>query len=262
MAATATETISRNAGSMVEIAGNLVPSKFVFTTYHTKALSTAAILGEFEALSITDIVDTATTMYYASTDNTNDKAGGTGAFTMKTHGFGDDDAGVPVYKNETITLTGTTKITGSQTFDFIPFYHEVLTAGTGKNPAGDLKIGSSDHTAVYGVIKDGLNQSSILLIDLPSNVMGFYEMTFTFQNATTAYDGLYVTHFMDTHAAYEVAREVKKVHMRGIANLDKQNLTFSGVMKPGLRHRFYGEDIGTTAQTLDWSITWGFKFID
>lgn len=256
--ATTTYLDKSNGGPAVEVAGTLFPEKFVFTTYHSKAMSTAAILGEFDGQTITDLTgDTDTTFYYASTDNTNDKSGGTGALTAKVGGF--TTAGL--FRWDTWTCTGTTKVTSSGTdWGYIPCYQEVLTAGSGKNPAGDLLVGNSDHSAIYGVIKDGLNQSSILLLDLPDNVVGAYEMTLTFQNATTAYDGVYVTHYKDTHATNEVSNEVQKVRMRGIANLDKQNVTFSGILKGGYRHRFYGEDIGTTAQTLDWSIKWGFKY--
>lgn len=258
MAATATKQITFNTGDMVCIADNLVPQPFVFSTYDSKALSTAAILGNFASQTIVNLKGgTATTFYYASSDNAQDKAGGTGALTMRCHGF--TTAGI--YQYEDITLTGTTKVTGSLSFGYNPIYLEVLTTGTGLNPEGNLLVGNSGHTEIYGVIPAGVNQSSILHLDIPPNVIGFYDMTLTATIATTAGDGLYVMHYKDTHGTNVVPFEVQRATITAAVATMSPMEKMRGIMAPGYSHRWYGEDIGTTAQTLAWTMTWGFRYI-
>ena len=76
-----------------------------------------------------------------SSDNTNDKVGGTGAITVAIFGISGTSATATDFKlqEEVVTLTGTTAVTTTK------FYKRIIgtrtvTAGSGKDPAGNLTV--------------------------------------------------------------------------------------------------------------------------
>lgn len=78
----------------------------------------------------------------ASTDNTNDKAAGTGALTVRI--FGLDSSGNA--QTEDVTMNGTTEATTSNTFSAVHRL-EVLTTGSNNANTGTIHCGTGTFTA-------------------------------------------------------------------------------------------------------------------
>ena len=78
----------------------------------------------------------------ASTDNTNDNAGGTGALTVQVSGL--DSSGNA--QSETVTMTGQTAVNTVATFSAV-FLLRVLTTGTANANTGTIYCGTGTFTA-------------------------------------------------------------------------------------------------------------------
>jgi hypothetical protein len=104
-------------------------------------------------------------MEVVSTDNTNDKAGGTGALTVKvwylTNTF--------VEKSEVITMTGTTLVETAATDIYRVNAFRVMTAGTSGSAAGTISIrNKTDHTTVYSQIAAGQTRARNSIYTVPA----------------------------------------------------------------------------------------------
>lgn len=104
----------------------------------------------------------------SSTDDTNDKAGGTGALTVKVYGLDESLAEV----SETVTLTGQTAVTTTQAF-YRVFRAKVLTAGSGGANAGTIWIGTGTVTGgvpatKYAAISPTRNQTLMSMYTVPA----------------------------------------------------------------------------------------------
>ena len=86
----------------------------------------------------------------ASTDNTNDNSGGTGALTVRITGL---DANGDI-QNVDETLTGTTKVTTSETWSAY-HKHRVLTTGTNNSNTGTIWVGTGTFTAGVPAVRMG-----------------------------------------------------------------------------------------------------------
>lgn len=101
-------------------------------------------------------------MEVVSTDNTNDKAAGTGCLTV---GISYLD-GNYVEKTTTVTLNGTTAVATSVSDILRINYFYGLTFGSTGKAAGTISIRNLDHTTVYGQISAGytLCRSSVYTV--------------------------------------------------------------------------------------------------
>ena len=162
---------------------------------------------------------------------------------------------------EDITCNGQDAVTTSNSDWKTVFYLEPLTYGSGKAVAGNCIITNIAVSATYLGISAAGFQSSICNFYIPKNSIGFFEMDVWFTNDTTAYDAVTVNQYLGDGATQEVLQPVKTIALTsGIADLDTKGGKLSGIMKPG-HNIFKGLDIGTTAQTLNFSITWGFRYV-
>jgi hypothetical protein len=99
-----------------------------------------------------------------STDNTNDKAGGTGALTVKiwylTSTF--------VEKSETVTMTGTTNAETAATDIYRVNAFRVMTAGATGAATGTISLrNKTDHTTVYSQIAIGQTRARNSIYTVP-----------------------------------------------------------------------------------------------
>lgn len=104
----------------------------------------------------------------SSTDDTNDKAGGTGALTVKVYGLDESLAEV----SETVTLTGQTAAVTTQAF-YRVFRARVLTAGSGGANVGTIWIGTGTVTGgvpatKYAAISPTRNQTLMAMYTVPA----------------------------------------------------------------------------------------------
>jgi len=98
-----------------------------------------------------------------SSDNTNDKAAGTGALTILVKGV--TIAGV--YQEETITLNGTSAVAGLKTWGFINSA-EVATAGSSGTNAGTITVRVASAGATKAVIDVGRSVSDGAFFYVPA----------------------------------------------------------------------------------------------
>jgi hypothetical protein len=106
------------------------------------------------------------TMEVVSTDNTNDKAAGTGVLTVGIYYL--DDAFAE--KSAFVTLDGTTPVVtvASDIYRVIEFV--ATTTGTSKVAAGTISLrNSTDHTTIYAQIAAGYTMDRSLVYTVPAN---------------------------------------------------------------------------------------------
>lgn len=121
---------------------------------------------------VISFIAAAGTMNVSST-STDDAAAGTGAQTIVIQGL---DSGHNEI-SETVTLNGQTTVTTTKEFLHVNYMY-VATAGTGKQNAGTIYIGSGVNTAgvpavVYNAIYTGLNASTTACYTIPAGYTAY-----------------------------------------------------------------------------------------
>jgi hypothetical protein len=120
-----------------------------------------------------------------SSSSANDAAAGTGARTVLVTGLDANYAEV----SETITLTGTTAVTTTNSYLRINEF-TVLTAGSGATAAGTLYVGAGTVTSgvpatIYSLISLGYNTSAQAVWTVPAGYTGYLtSCTWTAGNTT------------------------------------------------------------------------------
>ena len=103
-------------------------------------------------------------MEVVSSDNTQDKAGGTGALTVKIYYL----TAAGVAKTETVTLNGTTVVPTAATDIFRVNAFTVASTGTGGKPVGNISLRHLSDTPVYSQITAGYTKDRNLIYTVPA----------------------------------------------------------------------------------------------
>ena len=103
-------------------------------------------------------------MAVASSDNTNDKAGGTGALTV-TIGYLDANY---AEQTTTVTLNGTTRVNTTPTNIRRINSFRVATTGTAGKPAGNLSLTNTGGTVTYSYIAAGYTRARNSIYTVPA----------------------------------------------------------------------------------------------
>lgn len=104
-------------------------------------------------------------MTLESSDNTQDKAGGTGALTVTIYYLDSNYA----EKSETVTLNGTTKADTAGTDIFRVNNMRVATTGTNYKPVGNLSLKGKVDTLTYGYIRAGYTRQRQMVYTVPAS---------------------------------------------------------------------------------------------
>lgn len=112
---------------------------------------------------------TAVSLEVASSDDTNDKAGGTGALTIRVYGL---DANYK-WQTEDFTMNGNTAVAGTKTWIFV-YGAEVLTAGSTGSNTGTIMVADAAVTWSGGAASDLTKVFAQITIAHGNSHNGFY----------------------------------------------------------------------------------------
>lgn len=112
--------------------------------------------------------------------STADAAAGTGARTVQIEVLNASYVASTI----TVTLNGTTAVAITGPFLRVNSM-TVVTAGSGGKPAGDIKLGNTGSTVLYGIIKAGYNSSRHGFYTVPAGCSAFISKWKGFSGATT-----------------------------------------------------------------------------
>lgn len=246
-----------NPQALIPLGGGIINEMLLWQTKGATAIGSEVVLGDQGGQTLTQLHNTtgATLKFISSSDN--DKTGSTGLLTARLWGV--DIADLIMY--EDITCNGTTAVTLTNTDWKSVFFIEPLTYGSGKKAIGNCHITNSAGDAWYLAIAANGFQSNYLNLYIPKNAVGYFELHAWYTTATTAYDAVTVNQYIANGATNEVTQPVKTFAIGGVAALDSKNLTFAGLLRQAQHNIFKGVDIGTTAQTLNYSLTWGIRYL-
>jgi len=252
--------IGRDASqSLINLAGNAINKAFMWQTKFAQSIGTAVVLGDVAGGTIAQFHSATGVGLQFDSSSAADKTGSTGMLTCRL--WGCDIYDIIMY--EDITCNGTDAVLTTNTDWKAVWYLEPLTYGSGKAAAGNCFIQAIGGAANYlGIVATGF-QSSILNLYVPTKMVGFYVFDGWFTKVTTATDGANIYINTANGATQEVVKTVRTVAIggEGAAALSTVGVHLEGILQSGLHNIFYGVDIGTTAQTLNWSITWGMRYV-
>lgn len=153
-----------NQEYMQGIAEGDIPGHVLWTKYgYASAITAEATIWPLNSSYVFPSANTA--MSIASSDNTQDKAGGTGALTVTVYYLNDSY----VEHTTTVTLNGTTWVDLTPTDTFRINYMVVASVGTGGKPVGNITLADkATHTVNYGYISAGRNHSRMAYYTVPA----------------------------------------------------------------------------------------------
>ena len=108
-------------------------------------------------------------MQVVSTDNVNDKAGGTGALTVYIH-YLDTNWNVA---STSVTMNGTTAVLTTPINILRVNGFHVTTAGSGGAAAGTISLQAVGGAVTYGVISAGHNRARMPMFTIPAGKVGY-----------------------------------------------------------------------------------------
>ncbi|MDD4689070.1 MAG: hypothetical protein PHE51_04910 [Eubacteriales bacterium] len=135
-------------------------------------------------------------MEVVSSDNTQDKAGGTGALSVIIYYL---DSNFDEYK-EVVDLNGTTPVLTKATNIYRVNYFRVVKTGTGAKPVGNISLKAVAPTAtIYGYILAGYNRARAMIYTVPRGKRLYVSSVSFSAAATVANKNVRMT----THANYD-----------------------------------------------------------
>ncbi len=142
-------------------------------------------------------------MEVVSTDNTNDKAGGTGALTVHVDYLSLDGT----EKEDTITLNGTTIVNTNATDIYRVNAFRVYSTGSTGVAAGTISLRNLNHTTIYSQIAAGYHRARNSVYTVPK-AKTLFITAFSFSAGANA-SGKRVR--MTLHASYDHLHDVNLV---------------------------------------------------
>lgn len=250
-------TISRaGAPHLVRLGNYLVDNKLLFHMFDTLTVSdTETVL--YSAAVTQFLSSTGVQLEIISTDNTNDKAGGTGLLTAKVWYINTDNE----FCYEIMTLTGTTG-SGTTATDIkavLPFYMQ--TVGSGKDPAGAITIENTANDTDYVAMAAG--DESLFLGNLycPKGYIGYYQLHISYETATAATEAIQVKQYISDGATNEVLQTVKCVVLDPAIDeaAHGAHLLMEGILYEDKINIFKSLRLGGNNQTVNFSMEFGFR---
>jgi hypothetical protein len=245
-----------NQQNLIEVGGGLVNSAFLFQTEGATAIGSEVVLGDQGGQTLEQLHDTTGATLKFISSSANDKTGSTGLLTTRLWGVDTDD----VIMYEDITCNGDTAVTLDNTDWKTIFFLEPLTYGSAKKAVGNCHITNSAGDAYYLAIAANGFQSNYLNLYVPANAIAYFEFKLWFTKATTDTDGVVINQYQADGATNEVTQQVMTFGFGTAKALTTFGKILPGLMKGGYHHLFKGVDVGTTAQTLNYSLTWGIRY--
>jgi len=245
-----------NQQTLIPLGSGIVDEKKLWQTKGATAIGSEVVLGDQGGETLEQLHDTSGATLKFISSSANDKTGSTGLLTARLWGVDTDD----VIQYEDITCNGDTAVTLTNTDWKGVFFLEPLTYGSAKKAVGNCHITNSAGDAYYlAIAADGF-QSNYLNLYIPKNAIGYFEMHVWFTVDTTAYDAVTVNQYIANGATNEVTQPVLTYAFSGVAALETNAAKLTGILRQAQHNIFKGVDIGTTAQTLNYSITWGIRY--
>ena len=244
--------------TLIEIGGGLVDNNKKFQILGATAVNALVVLGDKGGQTLAQLHSTTGVALKFDSDSANDKPASTGLLTARLWGF--DILDRLVY--EDITTDGTDAVTTDRDDWKTVFLLEPLTFGSGKKCIGNCVITNIAANVFYlGISANGI-QSSYANIFIPKNAIGFFEMHVWYTLDTTVTDSINITQIIANGATNEVSVIVlsKTFGQEQGADVNSSGMEFKGVLREAMHNIFKGVKIGTTAQTLNFSITWGLRY--
>jgi|GEM_PF-5757047 len=238
----------------IYIGGQKVDFFKLFFALGATAIGSEVVLGDQGGQTLAQLHDTSGATLKIISSSAQDAAGGTGATSVRVWGF--DTNNYLMY--EDIDPNGDTGATLVNTDWLTVFYVEVLTAGSGKKAAGNIHITNSAGDVYYLAIAANGYHSNYLNIYVPNGYIASYELDCWFTTATTNTDGVTINQYTADMATNEITAKIKSIAFSNSAALETGHKKVKGILKSGYHNIFKGVDIGTTAQTLNFNIKWGY----
>ena len=246
-----------NPQILVPLGEGIVNYDFLWQTEGATAVGTEAVLGDQGGQTLAQLHSTTGVTLKFISSSANDKTGSTGLLTSRLWGFDIND----ILMYEDITSNGTDAVTLTNTDWKTVFFLEPLTYGSAKKAVGNCHITNSAGNVYYLAIAANGFQSNYLNLYIPKNAIGYFQIHVWYTIATTNYDAITLNQYIANGATNEVTQQVLTHSIGGTIALNTVGETIKGIMQGEQHNIFKGVDIGTTAQTLNYSITWGFKYI-
>ena len=190
-------------------------------------------------------------MEVVSSDNTNDKTGGTGALAVKIEYLTD----AFVEKSEVITLNGTAAVPTVALDIYRINSFRVVSAGTGGAAAGNISIRHLSDTPIYGYIAAGQTRSRNLIYTVPVGKILLIN-AFAFASSGTTSDASYLKFTVYANQDYitglasTIKYPIMEIAVQGQGNI--YNMQSPLVIKAGVDTRIVVIGIAgtTTADAL------------
>lgn len=228
----------------------------VFQIAGAQAVGTEAILSNVGGQTLVDLYSASGVGLEFVSASADDASDGTGLRTFRVWGF--DTAGHLMY--EDVTMNGTTDVVGANTDWQTVIYAEGLTYGSGKTAAGNITIENTANNVYYLAIDAGAQASRRLSFYIPPGVIAAYELVGWFTVDTTAYDAMTVNQYTISTATNDTVNLVNSIAKSGVADKETNYLKLNGLLKGGKINQIKAVDIGTTAQTINYSVKVGFRY--
>jgi hypothetical protein len=238
---------------VIPLAGGLVSVDKWFETAGAIAVATELVLGDQGGQTLAQAHFTSATTLKFISSNAADDAAGTGLRTVRLWGFDQDDQ----LMYEDITTDGDTAVTLTNTDFKTVFLMEPLTYGSSKKAVGNCHITNSAGDVYYLAIAANGFRSNYLDLYIPVGFVALFEMELWFTKATTDTDGMTFNRYLRDEESNYVQQKVQTFSFGAHKSLTTHGAKIHGIMKGGWHHLFKAVDIGSTAQTINFSIRWG-----
>ena len=250
----ATRVFDTNPNPQLMVAGIPVPEQFTFRMFNAAQAATT-VLGNAAGATIVAMNVAAGATIYIDSSSANDAVAGSGAQICRVWGF--NTKGQLQY--EDVSPVGTTGTALAST-DFVTVFFMEVTQGAAA--AGNIFIqDDAAGTTKYLCIQATAVQSSMTHFVLPTTVIGGFELQGYTTIAATATDSLYVTQREYVLAAVTATVQYAAPQTVSVAANNTLFIKTAGFLRPGHHSDFYMDDIGTTAQTLNWGLTVGLRYL-
>lgn len=248
-----------SAGPMMFLKSHLISRDSMINLYDPDgtAVNTQLILGNVGGQTITffySAAGVATLKIISSSADDDGSPAGTGAQTVSVVYIDNYD----IMKVETVTMNGTTAVALTGTYRMILFAY-IAAAGAGATAAGNITITNAAGDVYYLAINASTTQSNYAYLYVPPNCVGAVMGSCYFIKATTDTDTVnLIISKMDATATWWNTYFLKNWG-GGIVKTNACTMDFDVPLLPGI-YKIEGLKVGSTSQTLFYSIQWGYRY--